>query len=469
VFLLLCLGNQILPLIDRDEPRFAEAAREMFQSGDWILPRFNDLPRYDKPPLIYWMQASCYRVFGETAFAARLPAALCIALCAGLTYSWAARLCRKTENASRVGVQAGVMCALSVQMFVHGRAAVADPPMILCFLASAWAGWSWLCHPGWLRCIAFWSLLALGFLSKGPVAWLPLGMVLAALRHPPTGLRPPLLQWGLGAAWMLMLVGLWGIPALVQTRGEFASIGLGKHVIARSVVSMEGHGARHLGGYLLSLPLYFITIFVSFAPWAWWLPAALRDLRKKPSPVTRYLMSGAVLVFFVFTLSRTKLPHYTLPAFPLLAIVLALWWEEARPQNVWNRTALGALGLFLLAPLSFASIRRLSVSENLLAELYPHLSATTQIALVDYEEPSLVWGLRSRITGFPRKIPPADVGTWLRLRPGDFCILSEEASLGLAHTERVAAAEGWNFAKGRRLKLVALTFSEKTAPLPDGK
>ena len=110
-----CLGNQSLPLIDRDEPRFAEAAREMMQRADrtapdfvvtpagplpaslqwcesqflswtggrqprtdWIVPTFNGAARYDKPPLIYWMQIACYRLLGDNEFAARLPAAFCM-------------------------------------------------------------------------------------------------------------------------------------------------------------------------------------------------------------------------------------------------------------------------------------------------------------------------------------------------------------------------------------------------------
>ncbi len=73
---LLLAGNWTLPLIDRDEPRFAEASREMRQRGDYVLPRFNGDYRFDKPPLIYWCQAAAFAVMGENEFAARLPSAL---------------------------------------------------------------------------------------------------------------------------------------------------------------------------------------------------------------------------------------------------------------------------------------------------------------------------------------------------------------------------------------------------------
>ena len=69
-----------LPLIDRDEPRFAEAAREMRERADFIVPYFNNQFRFDKPPLTYWFQVASYRVFGENDFAARFPTAVAAAL-----------------------------------------------------------------------------------------------------------------------------------------------------------------------------------------------------------------------------------------------------------------------------------------------------------------------------------------------------------------------------------------------------
>ena len=67
---------------------------------------------------------------------------------------------------------------------------------------------------------------------------------------------------------------LWGIPALIQTHGEFLRIGIGRHVIGRSFGAMEGHGSNSLGIYLLLLPFYFVTIFASFFPWSIKLPMA---------------------------------------------------------------------------------------------------------------------------------------------------------------------------------------------------
>ena len=68
-------GTWVLPLVDRDEPRFAEASREMIERGDYVVPYFNNRYRFDKPPLTYWCQVASFRVFGENPFAARFPSA----------------------------------------------------------------------------------------------------------------------------------------------------------------------------------------------------------------------------------------------------------------------------------------------------------------------------------------------------------------------------------------------------------
>src|SRR3982750_4198633 len=84
-------GTWSLPLIDRDEPRFAEASREMIQRADYIVPRFNNQLRLDKPPLAYWAQVASYRIFGESDFSARFPSVIAAALTALVILAWGSR------------------------------------------------------------------------------------------------------------------------------------------------------------------------------------------------------------------------------------------------------------------------------------------------------------------------------------------------------------------------------------------
>src|SRR5437879_6816263 len=103
-------GTWSLPSIDRDEPRFAEAAREMRERADFIVPYLNNQFRFDKPPLTYWFQVASYRVFGENDFAARFPTAVAAALVALVLFSWGKRV-----QDEKVGWWAVILSTLSLQ------------------------------------------------------------------------------------------------------------------------------------------------------------------------------------------------------------------------------------------------------------------------------------------------------------------------------------------------------------------
>ena len=130
------LGTWNVPLVDRDEPRFAEASREMMERGNYIVPYFNNQLRLDKPPLTYWAQVVSYHIFGENDFAARFPSAIAAALAAILLFVWGRRLGGET-----VGWWAAIIFTLSLQTFVHSKAAVADMWLVLFVTLANWAGY----------------------------------------------------------------------------------------------------------------------------------------------------------------------------------------------------------------------------------------------------------------------------------------------------------------------------------------
>ena len=159
--LLYSIGNCSLPLIDRDEPRFAEASREMRQSGDYLVPKLNGDYRFDKPPLIYWCQVLSYDVFGESDFAARFPSVIFAALAGVATWIFSSKI-----YGPRVGIWSGILFATSLQVFIHSRAAVADMPLVFFFLIATLADWARLRNPS-SRCW-WWTFslsLGLGFLA----------------------------------------------------------------------------------------------------------------------------------------------------------------------------------------------------------------------------------------------------------------------------------------------------------------
>src|SRR5947199_4789044 len=152
-------GTWSLLLIDRDEPRFAEASREMTERGDYIVPRFNNQLRLDKPPLAYWAQAASYRIFGENDFAARFPSALAAAFTALSILAWGTRI-----GGEKVGWWAAIIFTLSLQTFLHAKAAVADMWLVLFVTIAHWTGYELIEEQRTKWRLAFYFSLALGFL-----------------------------------------------------------------------------------------------------------------------------------------------------------------------------------------------------------------------------------------------------------------------------------------------------------------
>src|SRR5215218_5932026 len=180
-------GTWTLPLIDRDEPRFAEASREMMQRGDYVVPYFNNRYRFDKPPLTYWCQNLSYRAFGVNDFAARFPSAVAAALTAVVLLAWGRRV-----RDERLGWFAAIIFTTSLQVALHAKAAVADMWLVLFVTAAHWAGYELLrdqlarnSKMEFQNSKIFWWLfycsLGAGFLAKGPIAWTPL-LTLAVMK-----------------------------------------------------------------------------------------------------------------------------------------------------------------------------------------------------------------------------------------------------------------------------------------------
>lgn len=464
---LLLSGNWILPLMDRDEPRFAEASREMLQRKDPVIPWFNGQYRFDKPPLIYWSQMAAYRCLGETPFAARLPSVVFATATVVLIGWWGRRLGKGVA-----GVYGGLMLLTCMQYLIHGRLAVADMPMVFFFTLAIWSGWE-MTRPGASRYVGWWALfnlaLALGFLAKGPVAWLPLlGLLLARWRRP-ADFPLPWLMTVLGFCLCLVLTGIWGVPALLQTQGEFFKVGIGRHVIFRSFGIMEGHGGAGWIGFIATLPLYLITFFFSFFPWAFKVPGSL----KRWWPARRadcfgwYLLLQTGVVFVVFSLVRTKLPHYTLPAFPILALWLALRVVDGPDPAAWIRARVTGMcvAAAFVTLLLFSVAKPYFVAARLWEQSAPHCSPQTRFATVDFTEPSLVWEFRRGLTNYLEEISVEQARSFLE-KPGPRMLIVPTAALnrepGLSISNALAfRAAGIDTARFRRIDLTALV---KPAP-----
>jgi 4-amino-4-deoxy-L-arabinose transferase-like glycosyltransferase len=469
VLALACPQAALLPLLDRDEPRFAEASREMLQSGNYVVPTFNQEPRYAKPPLIYWCQAACFEIFGENAFAARLPSLLATAGTALLLFAWGAGLGQRS-----IGLIAALSYAFCLQAVQQGRVATADALLIFFMTLTGFAGWRLLAlakkepaTEGWGGWNFLGTVLALGlgggFLAKGPEALLPIAPLLICGRS--LGGR---VLFSIIAIFLLglFMVSWWAVPAYVQTNGAYWQEGLGKDVGERMVTGFQGHGATTFLWYLLGLPFYLLLFWPSALPWS---PLLVMQRRRlfgswKPDALDAYLLLNAGLIFVIFSLMVTKLPHYTLPAFPFIALFFARRWISSGFCPRLPVQLAGGTGIILavLAGIAISIAMGNNATPSPAGELVQaaqgRLTPETEFALVDFQEPNAIWEMRRVVKGHGKTIPESEVVSFLA-QPGPRAVV---LSTALWEKMKKDASPAWKTYEARGFNAAKLSWLDLT-------
>jgi len=310
-------GIGAAPLLDRDEPAYAEAAREMLARHDWIVTRFNGQPWFDKPPLVYWAVMASYSLLGVNETAARLPVALFGIAGVLATYWIGTRL-----RGRRLGLLAGGILATSIFYFGPARATLLDVPFTACFTLAMGALAAAVQQPDRIR----WKLLAgaalgLCVLAKSPSAVLLFGAVLVAyglLKRAPLRLRAA--GWVCAVIPLLAAAGPWYVAMYLRFGSTFLSEFLLAGNLGRFMAAEHTRSAT---------PIYYLPIVViGFLPWTAMLPGAIRSAwRRGHEAVIPLLWAGLSLLFF--SASQSKLPGYILPIFPALALLIAFDLDDA--------------------------------------------------------------------------------------------------------------------------------------------
>lgn len=302
-----------VPLYDLDEGAFTEATREMIVSGNYITPYKDGEPRYDKPVLIYWLQAGSVELLGLDELALRLPSAL--AATGWLLALW---LFVRERLDAPTATLAALLMALTLEVSIIARAATADALLNLFLAASFFDIYRWYLarERGTLLRVYLW--MGLGFLTKGPVAvFFPLivsFLFFFSERSSKDWMRAVFYPSG----WALFLaVALpWYIAIYLDNGAGFFESFFLRHNLGRFGASMHGH-AGFFGYYFLVLPL----IMLPFTGWFLSLLPALR--RTWTDPLDRFSWLWFLVVFVFFSFSGTKLPHYLLYGATPLFILMA--------------------------------------------------------------------------------------------------------------------------------------------------
>jgi 4-amino-4-deoxy-L-arabinose transferase-like glycosyltransferase len=321
-----------IPPVDRDEARFAQATKQMIESGDYIDIRFQDEVRYKKPVGIYWLQAGVVRAAEalgvpqarSTIWLYRIPSLLGAIGAVLLTYWTALALVSR-----RGAFLAGLMMATAVLLNVEARLAKTDAVLLMCCVAAmgvmarAYLTQSTGRDVPWTHALVLWSAIAGGILLKGPLILMIVGLPALFLSMADRSARWLLrLRPLVGVLWVLILVLPWFIAIMGRAGESFLQDSLGQDLFAKIFKGQETHGAPP-GYYLL---LFWLTFWPA-APLA--AVAAPAIWRHRVEPPLRFLLAWLVPCWIIFELVMTKLPHYVLPLYPAIAILIA-WAIEKR-------------------------------------------------------------------------------------------------------------------------------------------
>lgn len=348
-------GSHKVPLFDTDEPRYAQAAREMMERRDWILPTFNGQPRYAKPALFYWLLIGAYKVFGVNEFAARFwsgVAAIAIALTLFLAI--------RSSFGWETGAIASLFWLTSLGTLIFAHAAITDMALTAFMtgaIVSFWFGaQTW--RPFWFFLAS--SLCALAVITKGPVGVvLPIAVFLTTL----FSIRPSLPQIpfmrlvsiALICVSLFLAIALpWYVAVSVKTQGEF----LKQFLFVENVQRYAQSGKLPLWMHGVYFPLVAFGLGFPWSSLGIWALGKIQNLTESQRLWHTLLRIWTILPVLIFTFSRTKNPQYVLLSIPALTTLAAIWLASSSPINErsarfsWSVTVLIAASLlFLTQPL----------------------------------------------------------------------------------------------------------------------
>ncbi|MEW5818927.1 MAG: glycosyltransferase family 39 protein [Cyanobacteriota bacterium] len=382
-------------LFDVDEPRYAEAAREMIESNNWITPYFNYVVRFDKPVLFYWLIAISYKIFGVSEFAARLPSAIMATLIVFAVFFFG----RKHIN-SKYGFISALVTITSIEIVGLARMSITDMTLAAFITFMLMAGFTAAHSEGKQRNFwwyAFYVFAALGMLTKGPVAPAFAVMVLGPYFILTGKFIEVLKTCKLFTGFLLffLVASPWYIMVILENGQPYIDQFFLTDNLKRFTSTVSGHDA----------PIYFffIVVLIGFIPWSTFLPYALIKYLKpvfaaykqkstniecntgdkkcsdipgscpfimlyniivdpirikyKDTGLNEYLIFFSLLWFIIiftfFSLSGTKLLTYILPLFPALSLIVGyLWYEylekEDSVRDIYMLISCGVLVLIFL-------------------------------------------------------------------------------------------------------------------------
>jgi 4-amino-4-deoxy-L-arabinose transferase-like glycosyltransferase len=329
-------------VIDYDEGYYAQAALHMAKSGDWVTPYANGVRFLEKPPLLYWVTAASFRVFGINEFALRLPTALAV-----IALVWIVTLIGRRVSNEQTGFIAGLSTALSVGTFLFTRETLHDVWLVLFVAMAVYAFVEWHLNPKHpvLPALLFYAAMAGAFLCKSLVGIaFPIGIVIVFFLLSREWPRLRHLHLLPGSLLFLILTVPWHWLAAVRNQGFLYFFFVGEQFL-------RFFGKRE-PPVVWSMPLltFWALILIWLFPWTVFFPAAFTEIRKVAGGNSRILVqlaiawAGVILIFFSIS---GRLEHYAFPALPALSLLIAevLSRKGESKSILWAFRVLAIIGI----------------------------------------------------------------------------------------------------------------------------
>lgn len=328
------------PLFDEDEGYYAEASREMLETGNYLTAHVNGLPEYDKPILIYWIQALSISIFGLNEFAVRFPSAIA-------TFLWMLAIFNFTRR--NIGTSSGFFAALffisAIQITITGKAAIVDSVLNLFLTLCMFHLYEYLQkrnHQIYLAAI----YAGLAFLAKGPVAVvIPFGVSLVyCLFQRQMDIWIKMVFNPLAILIFASLALPWYVLEYMEHGMVFIQDFFLKHNLERFSRTFEGHSG--------SLFYYIPVFIIGTLPHSSLLVPLISEIRKLfRQDFYRFCLIWVGFVLVLFSLASTKLPHYILSAFTPLFILYGSVYDRMEKIKTYLFLPAFFLLIFMLAPL----------------------------------------------------------------------------------------------------------------------
>ena len=377
-------GLFTIPALDRDEARFAQASKQMLESGNFVDIRFQEEPRYKKPAGTYWLQAGSVYLLSPSKLKEiwlyRIPSLLAAIVAVIGTYFLANVFLHPPG-----GTIAALILSSTPLLIGEAHMAKSDA-LLLATVVIAQLGLirTYKNHVSWLNWLFLWGGIGFGVMIKGPITPLVIFLTVLAVSIIDREIKwvlklRPLLGFSLVACICLP----WIISIQIQSSGEFLQSSVGQDLLPKLLSGVESHGLPP--GYYLLLAL--ITLWPSSL---FIYPALKFAINSRKTNTIKFLFAWVIPTWVMLEIIPTKLPHYVLPLYPAIAIIISYWMTQVTKEEGHKSTfSLNTIEVTIIGVIWFVVGLSFLLVSNLLQQtklLTPELVATPELIFTKFSE-----------------------------------------------------------------------------------